>query len=77
MMSIRPHIERAIRLKGSQVKLAAEMGCSQQQISYLLNAKKISAEMAKSLDEATDGAVSRHILRPDIFGSLTKESASP
>lgn len=68
MQNIRPHIERAISLKGSQAKLAADMGCSQQQISYLLKAKSITAEMAKNLDEATDGIVSRHVLRPDIFG---------
>lgn len=68
MQNIRSHIERAISLKGSQAKLAADMGCSQQQISYLLKAKSITAEMAKNLDEATGGAVSRHVLRPDIFG---------
>lgn len=68
MENIRTHIERAVEIHGSQTRLAAAMGCSQQQISYLLNAKSITAEMAKSLDEVTDGKVSRHDLRPDIFG---------
>jgi DNA-binding transcriptional regulator YdaS (Cro superfamily) len=50
------------------------MGCSQQQISYLLKAKSISAEMAIKIDEATHGEVSRHDLRPDLFGA--RESAA-
>ncbi|WP_313534521.1 YdaS family helix-turn-helix protein [Haematobacter sp.] len=77
MQTIRPHIERAIRIYGSQARLADVMGCSQQQISYLLNAKSISAEMAKMVDEATGGRVSRHALRPDIYGHLPskKEAA--
>ncbi|WP_353057817.1 YdaS family helix-turn-helix protein [Devosia sp. YIM 151766] len=45
------------------------MGCSQQQIAYLLKASNITAEMAIAVDTATDGAVSRHQLRPDIFPS--------
>lgn len=68
MINIRTHIERAVEIHGSQTRLAAAMGCSQQQISYLLHAKSITAEMAMSLDEVTDGKVSRHDLRPDIFG---------
>ena len=68
MENIRPLIEHAVQIHGSQARLAAAMGCSQQQISYLLNAKSITAEMAKALDEVTDGKVSRHELRPDIFG---------
>jgi len=30
-----------------------------------------SAKMARRLDEASNGAVSRHELRPDIFGPLS------
>lgn len=68
-MTIKPHIERAITLRGSQAKLADAMGCSQQQISYLLKADSITAEMAIKVDAATGGAVSRQDLRPDIFGA--------
>lgn len=68
MSIIRTQVERAIRHHGSQAKLAEAIGCSQQQISYLLKAKSITAEMAKALDDSTDGQVSRHMLRPDIFG---------
>ena len=69
------HIKRAIDLHGSQARLAKAMGCSQQQIAYLLRAKTISAKMAKALDEATAGEVSRHALRPDIFGPAAGEVA--
>ena len=60
-------IEKAIKLRGSQAKLADAIGCSQQQISYLLKARNVSAEMAIKIDAATGGMVSRHQLRPDIF----------
>lgn len=61
-------IERAVQHCGSQSRLAKAAGCSQQQIAYLLRAKNITADMAKKIDEATEGTVSRHDLRPDIFG---------
>jgi DNA-binding transcriptional regulator YdaS (Cro superfamily) len=68
MQPFRAHIARAVELKGSQAKLAADAGCSQQQISYLLNeAESITAEMAIAIDRATRGAVPKGKLRPDIF----------
>ena len=66
-MDIKQHIETAVAHFGSQEKLATAMGCSQQQISYLLKAKSISADMAKKIHEATGGKVAKHTLRPDIF----------
>lgn len=74
MTTIRDHIESAIKLRGSQAKLADAMGCSQQQISYLLKADSITAEMAIKVDAATGGAVSRHDLRPDIFDAPADQS---
>lgn len=69
MSDFRHLIAKAIRLKGSQQKLAEAAGCSQQQISYLMkDAAGISAEMALRIERATDGAVTRHELRPDIYG---------
>jgi len=76
MMKIRKQIEKAITLTGSQQKLAEKVGCSQQFISLLAReAVKVSAEMALALDKATDGKVSKHKLRPDIFGKIAKEAA--
>jgi DNA-binding transcriptional regulator YdaS (Cro superfamily) len=69
MSDLRTHIEAAIQLAGgSQQKLAQACRVSQQQISYLLKSNTISAEMALKIDSATEGQVSRHVLRPDIFG---------
>lgn len=70
MTKFRSHIERAIAIHGSQVKLAKEAGCSQQYISWLLSdAKQISAEMAVAFERATNCAITRNDLRPDIFGA--------
>lgn len=63
-------IREAVAQFGSQQKLAEAIGCCQQQISYLLRAKRVSAEMAIAIDQATNGKVSRHDLRPDIFPAV-------
>lgn len=77
MTQFRPHIERAIAIHGSQVKLAKEAGCSQQFISWLLkDAEQISVEMALAFERATGGQVSRHDLRPDIFGEAPVTEAA-
>lgn len=76
MMTFRSHIEKAIAHHGSQVKLAAAMGCSQQYISWLLTeARQISAEMSICVENACDGVVSRHDLRPDVFGPAEDRAA--
>lgn len=68
MSKFRKYVEAAVTLKGGQKKLAESMGCTQQQISYLLNeAKGISAEMAIRIEIATNKQIKRHQLRPDLF----------
>jgi len=77
MSALRTHIERAVTMHGSQVKLAKEVGCSQQYISWLLkDGGQISAEMAIAFEKATNSGISRHDLRPDIFGAAPKARAS-
>ena len=75
MPSLKSQIEKAIGHYGSQAKLAEAMNCSQQQIAYLLKASSITAEMALKVDEATAGTVSKHTLRPDIFGPANEAAA--
>ncbi|TGP29091.1 MULTISPECIES: YdaS family helix-turn-helix protein [unclassified Mesorhizobium] len=76
MADIRTHIERAVLLLGSQAKLAHAAGCSQQYISLLLQGKTgLSAEKAIDFERATDGAVSKSQLRPDIFGAAPERAA--
>lgn len=68
MSTFRPHLERAVKLAGSQRALAKKAGLSQQGISWLLNgAVQISAEAALSIEAATGGQITREMLRPDIF----------
>ena len=77
MATFRKHVESAVQKLGSQSKLAEAMGCSQQQISYLLNeATGITAEMALAIDRATKGEVSREVLRPDIFAAPSEGKAA-
>lgn len=76
MSDLHAHIDRAVALLGSQAKLAQAVGCSQQYISWLLADanRRISAEMSIDFDRATDGTVSKHDLRPDIFGRRPSKS---
>ncbi|PTW53586.1 YdaS antitoxin of YdaST toxin-antitoxin system [Breoghania corrubedonensis] len=71
-------IENAIALcGGSQMALARRMNCSQQKISHLLrHAKSISAETALALESATEGAIRREHLRPDLFGAPSKRGVA-
>jgi DNA-binding transcriptional regulator YdaS (Cro superfamily) len=76
MTDFRIHIEAAVQLKGSQLKLAEAAGCSQQHISYLLHeAVGISAEMAAAIDHATGGQIPRARLRPDLFSAPSQGGA--
>ncbi len=54
-------------LRGSQAKLAKEIGRSQQYISWLLKeADQVSAEVAMEIERATEGDVTAAQLRPDL-----------
>jgi len=66
-------LKRAVEKAGSQKKLAAAIGLSQQGISYLLNsAERVSAETAVAIDRFTRGEISKEQLRPDLFGSASR-----
>ncbi|RWI33430.1 MAG: helix-turn-helix domain-containing protein [Mesorhizobium sp.] len=76
MADLPNHIKRAVDLLGSQAKLAHAAGCSQQYISLLLQGKTgLSAEKAIDFERATDGAVTKSELRPDIFGAEPERAA--
>jgi DNA-binding transcriptional regulator YdaS (Cro superfamily) len=60
---------RAIKAAGNQEKLAAKIGASQQLVSYWLKKGKrgVPAEYVLPIEAAT--GISRHDLRPDIYGA--------
>lgn len=62
-------IQKAVELLGSQQKLAEAAGVSAQAVSFwVAGARMISPECAIKIEQATEGAVTRNHLRPDIFG---------
>ena len=61
-------LERAIKLVGSQAELARRIGKKQAHIWNWLNRdSRIPAEVVAAIESATDGAVTRHDLRPDLY----------
>lgn len=77
MPNVQTLIGNAVTSLGSQAKLAAAAGCSQQLISQLLNGEVgITAETALKIHAATNGEVSKHDLRPDIFGPAPESEAA-
>lgn len=57
---------------GTQAKLAAAIGCSQQNISLIANGAPLSADLAIAIDKATGGFVSVYDLRPDLKETLKR-----
>ena len=54
---------------GGQAALARELGISPQAVSQWVRGRRpVPPRLAIRIESATGGAVSRHDLRPDIFG---------
>lgn len=68
-MTKTPPLVRAIEIAGSQAALGKLIGTSQQRVwTWLHNLEgKVPAEFVLPIEAATDGAVSRHELRPDLY----------
>lgn len=62
-----PPLERAIRIAGSETKLAAAIGYSQVAINKARRRGAVSARMALAVHRFTAGAVPASILRPDLW----------
>ena len=62
-------LERAIAIVGSQDALAKRIGVAQRSVGYWLRQSKkgVPAEYADAIEQATDGAVLKSDIRPDIF----------
>lgn len=61
-------IKQAIEAKGSQKSLADACGVSQVSVHKWLHGATLKPEHAISVEQATEGQVTRQQLRPDIFG---------
>lgn len=63
-------IQRAVQICGGQTGLAKAIGGSVKQahVWKWLRSGRVSAERALEIERATNGAVSKYDLRPDIFG---------
>lgn len=61
-------IERAIQIAGGVTALAEKVGAKSPQVVNNWRARgRIPADMVLKVEQATDGAVNRHELRPDIY----------
>jgi len=62
-------LSRAIENLGSQSALARACGVKQGHVWHWLNkSRNVPADYVLTIEAATGGAVTRHELRPDIFG---------
>lgn len=70
-------LSRAVELAGGQKPLADLVGTTQSQVWYWLSRSKrgVPGEFAAKIEDATNGQVTRHDLRPDIFGPAPVEAA--
>jgi len=66
----------AVTIAGSQGKLGKAAGFSQNAIWHATRVGRVSAELALGIERATLGAISRHKLRPDLFGRGDGTSAA-
>jgi DNA-binding transcriptional regulator YdaS (Cro superfamily) len=62
-------VQKAVEVAGSQTALAKLIGVRQQHVWKWLRMERIPAERAIEIEQATKGRVTRHELRPDIFGA--------
>lgn len=61
----------AVRLFGSQTEFAKIVGVKQPSVfSWMSGKTKPSAKNAIQIEKATNGALTRAEIRPDIFGSV-------
>ena len=63
------YLQKAIDAVGSQLALAKAIGTSQQNVSYWMTRLDgvVPAQYAIPIEKATNGAVKRNELRPDLY----------
>lgn len=66
-MADNPHMVEAIKICGSEAKLAVLAGVSQPAIHKAKRAERVSAELAIAIERATGQQIPRWRLRPDLW----------
>lgn len=60
-------IQKAVQIIGNQEKLAEDCGVSQPTISNWKKDNRVPGEYVLKFEKATNGQVSRHEIRPDLY----------
>jgi DNA-binding transcriptional regulator YdaS (Cro superfamily) len=70
-------LQRAVDVAGGQKALADRIGTTQSMVWYWLFKSKrgVSGEYVIPIERATDGKVSRHELRPDLYPATSGAAA--
>lgn len=62
-------IKRAVEIMGAQNRLADAVGVSKAFVNqWMKGDRPVPAERCRAIESATNGAVTRYELRPDVFG---------
>jgi DNA-binding transcriptional regulator YdaS (Cro superfamily) len=69
-------LDHATQILGTQEALAAALGIKSPSISEWRKRGKVPPERCIAIEQATEGAVTRYELRPDIFGEAPKAAAA-
>lgn len=72
-------ISRAVEaIGGKQADLANVLGVTPQAVNQWIQAKRpVPAQHCIGIEQATNGTVTRHDLRPDVFGPPPANDADP
>lgn len=70
-------LEKAIRIKGTQTKLACALGVSHNAVYWARRRGTVTAEMAIGIDRVTDRQVTKEELRPDLFPPRRQRRSVP
>lgn len=69
-METKDPLARAIEIFGSQQALADALAIRSPSISGWRQAGRVPAERCAAIEKLTNGQVTRHDLRPDVFGPV-------
>lgn len=70
-------IERAVDLVGGQKALADALKIKPAMVWQWVNGHRpVAAHHCLPIEQATSGAITRHDLRPDVFGAPSAEKAA-